>query len=79
MCAGPRVGFTVSRRVGNAVVRNRVRRRLRAVAERVLPRARPAADYVLIGRQGTAARPFADLVADLEAALAKLGALERRA
>ncbi len=75
-CAGPRVGFTVSRRVGNAVVRNRVRRRLRAAAERVLPRARAGADYVLIGRQGTIARPFAELVADLETALARLGALE---
>ncbi len=77
-CAGPRVGFTVSRRVGNAVVRNRVRRRLRAVAERVLPAAEPRADYVLIGRQGTVARPFAALVADLETALARLGALGPR-
>jgi ribonuclease P protein component len=77
-CAGPRVGFTVSRRVGNAVVRNRVRRRLRAVAERVLPRAEPHADYVLIGRQGTVARPFAELVEDLETALARLGALRAR-
>lgn len=74
MCAGPRVGFTVSRQVGNAVVRNRVRRRLRAVAEQVLPGAEPHADYVLIGRQGSLKRPFADLVQDLETALARLGA-----
>lgn len=77
---GPRYGLTVSRRVGNAVVRNRARRRLRAVAEDVLPRlAAPAHDYVLIGRQDTPARDFRALAGDLEAGLRKLGALRQAA
>ena len=68
-----RFGLTVSRKVGKAVTRNRARRRLRAVAEEVLPRAgRPSTDYVLIGRKGTVKRPFQLLVRDLEWALAKL-------
>lgn len=76
----PRVGFTVSRKVGNAVARNRARRRLRAVADQVMPRhAAPGADYVLIGRAGTLTRPFAELVADLEAGLKRLGAYRRDA
>jgi ribonuclease P protein component len=69
-----RVGFTASAKVGNAVVRNRARRRLRAAAASVLPRhARPAHDYVLIARAGTLQRRFVDLVADLEAGLKRLG------
>ncbi len=73
-----RVGFTVSRKVGGAVVRNRARRRLRQVAERVLPeQAEHARDYVLIGRRTTIGRPFEDLVADLETALARLGAMRQ--
>ena len=67
---GVRVGFTVSRKVGNAVRRNRARRRLRAAAERVLGAgARRGRDYVLIGRRETVSRPFAALVGDLETAL----------
>ncbi len=67
---GIRVGFTVSRKVGNAVARNRARRRLRAAAERVLAEnAERGRDYVLIGRRQTVSRPFADLVRDLEKAL----------
>ncbi len=73
--ADVRVGFTVSRKVGGAVVRNRARRRLRQAAERVMPnQAAGARDYVLIGRRSTIERPFEDLVADLETALARLGA-----
>lgn len=66
-----RVGFVCSKKVGNAVTRNRARRRLRAAARAVLPeRARAGWDYVLVGRPGaTVERPFADLVADLAAAL----------
>lgn len=72
---GIRVGFTVSRKVGNAVTRNRARRRLRAAAERVLnERAQRGRDYVLIGRRETVSRPFAALVGDLEKALARAGA-----
>ena len=71
---GPRVGFTCSKKVGNAVKRNRAKRRLREAARVVLPRlGRDAWDYVLIGRADvTASRRFADLVGDLEAALGKL-------
>ncbi len=69
-----RVGFTVSRKVGNAIRRNRARRRLRAVAAEVLPEhGRAGCDYVLIGRAGTLARRYADLVADLRTALARIG------
>jgi ribonuclease P protein component len=65
-----RVGFTASRRVGNAVTRNRAKRRLRAAAAQVLKRdGRPGTDYVLIARGGTGERPYAELVGDLEAAL----------
>jgi len=67
---GVRVGFTASRKVGNAVVRNRAKRRLRAAATDVLERrGRPATDYVLIARAGTGERRYADLVGDLESAL----------
>jgi ribonuclease P protein component len=65
-----RVGFTASRKVGNAVVRNRAKRRLRAAAVAVLTQAgRPGTDYVLIARAATGERPYAELVGDLEAAL----------
>lgn len=69
-----RVGFTCSKKVGNAVQRNRAKRRLRALAREVLPAAgRPGWDYVLIGRRGvTAERPFADMAADLHRALARI-------
>lgn len=71
-----RVGFTVSRKVGNAVVRNRARRRLRAAAEAVLATAAaPGHDYVLIGRGTTPGRPFPALLDDLRTALGKLGVL----
>ncbi|MBS0547964.1 MAG: ribonuclease P protein component [Proteobacteria bacterium] len=71
-----RVGFTVSRKVGNAVIRNRVRRRLREVARLVIPgRARPDLDYVLVGRQAALTREFAVLQQDLVEALKRLKAL----
>lgn len=67
-----RVGFTCSKKVGNAVARNRAKRRLREIARLVLPtQARPGWDYVLVGfRDKTAARPFTALTEDLGAALA---------
>ncbi len=69
-----RVGFTASRKVGNAVARNRARRRLKALAGTLLPRhAAPAHDYVLIARPETVDRPFCLLLRDLEAGLRRLG------
>lgn len=68
-----RVGFTCSRKVGNAVARNRAKRRLRALAEDLLPRhAAPGHDYVLIGRQTTVTRPFDELRQDLVTALKRM-------
>ena len=72
---GPvRFGFTVTKKVGNAVVRNRTRRRLRAAARIVLnDPALAGHDLVLIGRDGTRARPFAILVDDVRRAIGKAG------
>ncbi len=68
-----RVGFTVTKKVGDAVRRNRAKRRLREVARAVLPLYGVAGtDYVLIGRDGTLTRNFADLIADLKTALRKV-------
>ncbi len=66
-----RVGFTCSKKVGNAVARNRAKRRLREIARAVLPVAgRPGWDYVLIGRaEVTASRPFEQLKKDLSEAV----------
>lgn len=70
----PRVGFTCSKKVGNAVTRNRAKRRLRALARETLAQlARPGWDYVLIGRRdATVSRPYANLSADLARAIVKL-------
>lgn len=69
-----RVGFTVTRKIGNAVQRNRARRRLKEAARLLLREAPPTGvDLVLIGRDATARRPFADLIDDLSRALAKAG------
>jgi ribonuclease P protein component len=69
-----RLGFTVTKKVGNAVVRNRTRRRLREAA-RLLLAEHPAvgADLVLVGRDTTRARPFALLVDDIRRLMTKLG------
>lgn len=75
-----RYGITASRRVGNAVARNRVKRRLREVARRILPfKSEPGYDYVLIGRRQTLDRPFEKLVMDLEAALRRVGCYRKAA
>ncbi|HTV89131.1 MAG TPA: ribonuclease P protein component [Stellaceae bacterium] len=74
-----RVGFTASRKIGNAVARNRAKRRLRAAAAEVLAgRGVPGTDYVLIARSGTGARPYAQLVGDIEGALRQIARSGRR-
>lgn len=71
--SGSRYGLTATRKIGNAVTRNRARRRLRALAFEFLPRyAAPGHDYVLIARAATAVRGFAELKQDLITALKKL-------
>ncbi len=69
-----RVGFTCSKKVGNAVLRNRAKRRLRALVQEVLSiKARSGWDYVLIGKpEATVSRDFDDMRRDLISALAKL-------
>lgn len=68
-----RVGFTVTKKIGGAVVRNRMKRRLRALARECLPaRGFAGADHVLIGRSGGIERPFTTLREELARALAKL-------
>ena len=68
-----RVGITVSRKVGNAVIRNRMKRRFRALVREVLPQAGIAgADHVLIGRNGGIERDYDDLKRELAKALAKV-------
>jgi ribonuclease P protein component len=71
-----RVGYTCSKKLGNAVARNRAKRRLRALARLVLPvHGRPGWDYVLVGRpEATATRDFALMRADLERALERVHA-----
>ena len=67
-----RVGYTVSRKVGNAVTRNRMKRRLRELARALLPDlGQPGADHVLIGRQSGVERDFAALREDLRTALGR--------
>lgn len=68
-----RLGFTVTKKVGNAVTRNRARRRLKEAARLNLPDAALGWDLVLIGRNDTPRRPFARLVEDLHGALRHAG------
>jgi len=72
-----RIGFTATKKIGNAVARNRARRRLRAAVDDVLRREGPVAagpaDLVLIARAGTSDRPYEALKADLRQALDRLG------
>jgi ribonuclease P protein component len=72
--APPRVGFTASRRVGIAVLRNRARRRLKEAVRRIMGDHAAPGDYVVIARRATIGRAFPDLVGDLETALRRVGA-----
>ena len=70
-----RVGFTVTKKIGGAVVRNRMKRRFRALARQTLPEhGIPGADHVLIGRAGGIERDYASLAAELQRALKKVAA-----
>ena len=67
-----RIGITVTKKIGGAVVRNRMKRRFRAMVRAILPHAGIAgADHVLIGRAGGVERDFAALQGELTKALAK--------
>jgi len=73
--AAIRVGFTATRRIGGAVVRNRAKRRLRAAARLTMPGlARAGCDYVLIARSGVATRAWPRLLDDVKSALIRLAA-----
>jgi ribonuclease P protein component len=68
-----RVGFTVSKKVGNAVERNRVRRRLREVVRlSAVGRTRSGHDYVLVGRRAALNLPFERMVQDFDGALRRI-------
>ena len=65
-----RIGFTASKKIGNAVARNRAKRKLRAAAQELLPLlGRPGHDYVLVARGTAVARPFTALLSDITTAL----------
>lgn len=70
---GMRIGITVTKKIGGAVVRNRMKRRLRALAREMLPaHGLAGADHVLIGRQGGIERDFGRLRAELAKALERI-------
>lgn len=77
--SAPRIGFTVTKKRGNAVRRNRIKRRLRAAAQAIVAlEAHPGFDYVLIGRSATATRPFAALAGDLQRGIRAVTQAKRR-
>ena len=70
---GIRVGYTVTKKLGGAVVRNRIRRRLRAAAREIFPlHGRAGFDYVLIARSAAQSRPYDTILDDMKRALLRL-------
>jgi len=78
--AQPRLGITVTKKIGNAVIRNRMKRRFRALAQQMLPDlGQRGIDYILIGRAGGIEREFAEMRSDLKRGLKKVnGKLQER-
>ena len=75
----PRLGITITKKVGGAVIRNRMRRRFREIARAMLPaQGFAGADHVLIGREGGIERDFAALEAELAKALSRIAARRER-
>jgi ribonuclease P protein component len=70
-----RVGFTATKKLGNAVVRNRAKRRLREAARLLLAERVTGHEIVLLGREGTLTRPFTTLLSDMRGALKQAGVL----
>ncbi len=71
--SAPRFGFTVTKKLGNAVVRNRIRRRLKAAVTLLAPEmAKPDHDYVIVARSDALTRDFRDIKKDLERALQRV-------
>jgi len=69
----PRFGFTATKKLGNAVIRNKIKRRLREAVREIAPQmARDGYEYVLIGRKSTLKRPFSSLLRDLTIAFDKV-------
>ncbi|MEN2494492.1 MAG: Ribonuclease P protein component [Hyphomicrobiaceae bacterium hypho_1] len=75
---GPRFGFTVTKKLGNAVKRNRVKRRLKAVVSEIaLQSADPRYDYVMLARNPALFRKFSDMVTDMQSALQRLHGFQK--
>ena len=71
--AGPRIGYTVTKRTGNSVERNRIRRRLRELVRlSAAPLADPGCDYVLIGRRAALRMPFDEMLVELKSAFERV-------
>ncbi len=73
-----RFGFTVTKKIGNAVVRNRVRRRFKEAVRELLPQARTGFDYVVIARPPAIDQSYSDLKADLLLALSRVHRVKDR-
>jgi len=74
-----RVGFTATKKIGNAVIRNRAKRRMRSIALETLPTlGQKGTDYVFIARNSTATTPYEALVGDAQKALSSLAQMTKK-